>query len=415
MNSEETLNHLFTVLREEKVTTDIAEVTAWIHAAESSTVSKPKTKTHNLKIKITMSTLITATLIGASYFYVTTREIKPLHDQIDAPTASESPATTNLIDRIVQPPIQKEGMHHEKHTVQHRTVNRKMPLITEIDKETDKMPDSHISLSTAMFNSPEPTTYRAVNTRGGWIDSKNVLQIDTLFKGVKKLVFKGNYNKRIVITGSSRDDVFMRYVYESKVKGLYVSKGSNSCKVQYELTDSVLTIKTTRSGGFSIGMVISSYKDSALFEIPENLPVEIHTDYGDISVASLNKSTVQLNTDYGSIHATDVSGGVRLNSNYGDITLNNGSGAFDVHTDYGDVKAEGISAKDHCNISTDYGDVDLELLNPIQDFSLDAKTDYGKIKMKRKDIIIEGGDKIKTGNGPVNISIKTDYGNVKIR
>ncbi|MFN9582852.1 MAG: DUF4097 family beta strand repeat-containing protein [Bacteroidota bacterium] len=97
------------------------------------------------------------------------------------------------------------------------------------------------------------------------------------------------------------------------------------------------------------------------------------------------------------------------------MTLNHVSGAFDVHTDYGDVKAEGISAKDHCNISTDYGDVDLELLNPIQDFSLDAKTDYGKIKMKRKDIIIEGGDKIKTGNGPVNISIKTDYGNVKIR
>ena len=71
-------------------------------------------------------------------------------------------------------------------------------------------------------------------------------------------------------------------------------------------------------------------------------------------------------------------------------------------------------AKEHCILRTDYGDVDAHLLNPIQDITLELKTDFCSVKSKREDFSIEG-KQFNIGAGSNKISLKTNFGDVIIR
>jgi DUF4097 and DUF4098 domain-containing protein YvlB len=247
---------------------------------------------------------------------------------------------------------------------------------------------------------------------GSWLSSNDTLHVDTLFNGVKKVVFRGSHNDKIIIEGSKRQDISFNYNFENKTKGL-IKKKSKS-EVTYEIKDSVLTIRSMKRGNDIVVMGVMYTKEFVTFKIPENIPIDIQTDYGDISANSLNGSSVQLNTSYGDLDVNKCSGSIVLKSNHGDLTLTELNGKIDAHTDYGDVKGEKIIAKEHCILRTDYGDVDAQLLNLIQDCTLELKTDFGSVKSKREDFTIEG-NQFKIGAGSNKISLKTNFGDVIIR
>jgi DUF4097 and DUF4098 domain-containing protein YvlB len=229
---------------------------------------------------------------------------------------------------------------------------------------------------------------------------------------VNKVVFRGSYNDKILIEGSKRQDISFNYNFENKTKGL-IKKKSKS-EVTYEIKDSVLTIRSMKSGNDIVVIGVMYTKEFVTFKIPDHIPIDIQTDYGDISANSLNGSSVQLNTSYGDLDVKKCSGSIALKSDYGDLTLTELNGKIDAHTDYGDVKGEKIMAKEHCILRTDYGDVDAHLLNPIQDITLELKTDFGSVKSKREDFSVEG-KQFNIGAGSNKISLKTNFGDVIIR
>jgi hypothetical protein len=66
-------------------------------------------------------------------------------------------------------------------------------------------------------------------------------------------------------------------------------------------------------------------------------------------------------------------------------------------------------------IQSSSGNIDLELLNPISEYSLDLITELGEIKEKRKDLKFPNKSHLVTGSGLFKISIKANRGDIIIR
>jgi hypothetical protein len=405
MRPEEKLNHLFEALKAEKASTSVADVTSWIQASAQVTAPKSTSKMIIQKNFFIMSTIVTTLIVGGLLFLSGSKESKLTPQQKQTSKEAIMDTSTSIVKQANQLTINKEFSE--------------IPFIqTLIDLGIEPLPFMEIVNSTAInqldpirSSQHSPITNNQSNA-GSWLSSNDNLQVDTLFSGVKKVVFRGNHNDKIMIEGSKRQDVSFNYNFENKTKGLIKKK--SKCEVTYEIKDSVLTIRSMKSGNDFVVIGIMYTKESVTFKIPDHIPIDIQTDYGDISANSLNGCLVQLNTSYGDLDMNKCSGSIALKSNYGDLTLTEVSGKIDAHTDYGDVKGEKIMAKEHCVLRTDYGDVDAQLLNPIQDCTLELKTDFGSVKSKREDFSVEGKH-FKIGAGSNKISLKTNFGDVIIR
>jgi hypothetical protein len=405
MNSEEKLNHLFEALKAEKASTSVADVTSWIQASAQVTAPKSTSKIIIQKNFFIMSTIVTTLIVGGFLFLSGSKESKLTPQQKQTSKEAIMDTSTSVVKHASQIPVNKE--FSENPFIQ--------PLI---DLGIEPLPfmelvngPTIIQLDPISSTQYSPIVNNQSNA-GSWLSSNDSLFVDTLFSGVNKVVFLGNHNDEILIEGSKRQDISFNYNFENKTKGLIKKK--SKCEVTYEIKDSVLTIRSMKSGNDIVVIGVMYTKESVTFKIPDHIPIDIQTDYGDISANSLNGSSVQLNTSYGDLDVNKCSGSIVLKSNYGDLTLTELNGKIDAHTDYGDVKGEKIMAKELCILRTDYGDVDAQLLNLIQDCTLELKTDFGSVKSKREDFSIEG-NQFKIGAGSNKISLKTNFGDVIIR
>jgi hypothetical protein len=405
MKSEEKLNHLFEALKAEKASTSVADVTSWIQA--SAQVSAPKSTSKSIIQKnfFIMSTIVTTLIVGGFLFLSGNKESKRTPPQKNTSKEATLDTSESVVKQANQLPVYKEFSEIPFIQPLIDLGIKPLPFI-EIDNEP-----AIIQLDPIRSTQHSPIMNNQSNA-GSWLSSNDNLRVDTLFSGVNKVVFLGNHNDEILIEGSKRQGISFNYNFENKTKGLIKKK--SKCEVTYEIKDSVLTIRSMRRGNDIVVIGVMYTKESVTFKIPDHIPIDIQTDYGDISANSLNGSSVQLNTSYGDLDVNKCSGSIVLKSNYGDLTLTELNGKIDAHTDYGDVKGEKIMAKEHCVLRTDYGDVDVQLLNPIQDCTLELKTDFGSVKSKREDFSIEG-NQFKIGAGSNKISLKTNFGDVIIR
>jgi hypothetical protein len=352
-----------------------------------------------------MSTIVTTLIVGGFLFLSGNKESKRTPPQKNTSKEAILDTSESVEKQANQLPVYKEFSEIPFIQPLIDLGIKPLPFI-EIDNEP-----AIIQLDPIRSTQHSPRTNNQSNT-GSWLSSNDSLFVDTLFSGVNKVVFKGNHNDKIMIEGSKRQDVSFNYYFENKTKGLIKKK--SKCEVTYEIKDSVLTIRSMKSGNDIVVVGVINTKETVTFKIPDDIPIDIQTDYGDISANSLNGSSVQLNTSYGDLDAKKCSGSIALKSDYGDLTLTELNGKIDAYTVYGDVKGEKIMAKEHCVLRTDYGDVDAHLLNPIQDCKLELKTDFGSVKSKREDFSVEGKH-FKIGAGSNKISLKTNFGDVIIR
>lgn len=185
--------------------------------------------------------------------------------------------------------------------------------------------------------------------------------------------------------------------------------------VQHELADSVLTIRCKKEGTTYVAIGTSRQKDNMILEVPESIPVTVASNYGGIRISSMKGSDISLHTNYGEIKASGTSGSLGLKSGYGDIDLEDVSGRVDAKTSYGNISGIRVQASGSFVSKTNFGNIDVQLSNPISDCTLEAFTNLGKIRVDRKEISTKGNEQIRIGNGPVSISLKTNYGNVLVR
>jgi hypothetical protein len=377
MKSEEKLNHLFEALKAEKASTSVADVTTWIQA--SAQVSAPKSTSKSIIQKnfFIMSTIVTTLIVGGLLFLSGNKESKRTPPQNNTTKEAILDTSTSVVKQANQLPVNKEFSE--------------IPFIQPlIDLGLVTLPFAEI-----IFPSQNSTKTSLQSNTGSWFSTNDSLHVDTLFNGVKSLVFKGDKSD-ILVSGSNRTGISMKYNYQLKAKGVFSRKKEGNCELNYVLKDSVLTIHLKRKENSFNGVSVLSETSKLEFYVPNNIDVKMNSDLGDIT-------------------AENVSGNIDLNTDLGDISMRKLEGKINSVTSLGDIDGEYILISDNSKFNTSLGDIDVQLSNPLSDCSLDLSSSMGKVKVDRPELKKKSGSQLNIGNGKLKVIMETSLGSIKVR
>ena len=407
MNSEEKLNHLFEALKAEKASTSVADVTSWIQASAQVTVPKSTSKMIIQKNFFIMSTIVTTLIVGGLLFLSGNKESKITSSQKKTSKESILDTSTSVVKQANQLPVNKEFSE--------------IPFIQPlIDLGIEPLPFVEIDNGPAITQlDPIRSTQYSPRTNnqsnaGSWFSSNDSLFVDTLFSGVKSLVFIGD-KCNLLVRGSERSDVSMKYEYQLKAKGVFNRKNQGNCELSYERKDSVLTVRVKRKDQEFKGVSALSETSKLEFYVPNNIDVKMNSDLGDIDVNGLKANTTKVYTALGDITAENVSGNIDLYTDLGDISMNDLSGKINSVTSLGDIQGEHILISDNSKFNTSLGDIDVQLRNPLSDCSLDLSSSLGKVKVDRPDLKKKSSSQLNIGNGKLKVIMATSLGKVIVR
>ena len=233
MKSEEKLNHLFETLRNEKTSTSVSDVTSWIKAPAQVTVPKSTSKIIIQKNFFIMSSIATIFVTGVLLM-----------------SGNKEPNIAPKQKKDMQATIQDTSTviaSQPNHFTFSNEINVNPFIQPLIDLGLVTLPFAEINpvheivQLNAIFPSQNSTKTSLQSNTGSWFSSNDILHVDTLFNGVKSLVFKGD-KSGILVSGSNRADISMKYNYQLKAKGVFSRKKEGNCELNYVLKDSVLTI-----------------------------------------------------------------------------------------------------------------------------------------------------------------------------
>jgi DUF4097 and DUF4098 domain-containing protein YvlB len=461
MRSEEKLNELFKTLREENVTTSVSDVSSWINVHSTSANIKKVKKTAITKKIIIMSAIITPAIIGSIILFSGKQHTKP--DNMNSPVIKQNNYSLP-IDSSKNKDIetaQKNIKVKNKQFIGITTLNYLMRDSTQRVEEkntTEAKLNSNIHLNETDPQSKLPKVSK------NWRTFNDSLNVDTLFNGVKSLVFTGDEGD-ITVRGSKRSNLTMNYHYRLKTKGVYVKKAKAvlskqeeaNCGLSYELVDSVLTIHLEIKSQTFSGIGLLSETSKLEFNVPENIAISINTSYGDVELNNLSSSNYRIKTLSGDVKMESVNGNITLSSISGDVSLKNaelnnlGNNSYRIQTTSGNIKMErvngnitlssssgdvslknsvaninvslisgrfngnNINVVDAFYIGCTSGNVDCEITNPDSELRFNLYTASGKIKVQRQDLSYKGFGGYTFGQGNLKITAESTSGNIIFR
>jgi hypothetical protein len=456
METENKLNSLFEQLRNEKATTDIAEVKSWINdaaAGQTNTQSKPSYKIINLKTIFIMGTL-TSMIISATLLFNHLN-----HQQVEK---------QHLSPKITQPNLK---------SVSKEVVNQKITgsenseVVNNSNVTAINIANDHNN----SFETPVAEVSNAITDAGTTTlashESGN-LEDPNLFKGIKKLVFSSDVIEKINIKGSSRSDVGLQCHYKYEYKGLHINLNKHKARraLSYEIRDSVLYVNFEDKSTMNVMMGYSKTESYLNIEVPQGIAINVDASYGDIELNDLLGSNYQIHTSYGDCKVNNLKGKLDLNTSYGDINMNNlegnmliksgygdielktlSNGAYTIDTRYGDVIANeakgqiainaksgdiklksvegtlnlsstygdilgsGIDVVGPLNLSTSSGDIDFQVNDAASKFQFDLRSGFGDVSVNKSDLNIKSASTLQAGQGNTKITAKSGFGDVRIR
>jgi DUF4097 and DUF4098 domain-containing protein YvlB len=356
MRSEEKLNELFKTLREENVTTSVSDVSSWINAYSTSANIKTVKKTAITKKIIIMSAIITTAIIGSIILFSGEQSTK--QDKINSPLMKKLPLDSS-IKKIIE--TKQDSIKVAKN--QYTSITTFNYLMRDSTQGVEEKNTTEAKLNSNInMNETDPQS-KTPKVSKNWRTFNDSLNIDTLFNGVKSLVFTGD-NCDLSIRGSKRTDIRMNYHYLLKANGIFLRKKNS--ELSYELKDSVLTVHLEIKNQIFIGVSLTSETSKLEFNVPENIAVSINTSYGDVALNNLsnNNNNYLIKTLSGNIKMESVNGNVTLSSGSGDVSLKNaelnnlGNNNYRIQTTSGDIKMESVNG--NITLNSFSGDVSIK-------------------------------------------------------
>lgn len=406
MKSEEKLNHLFETLRNEKTSTSVSDVTSWIKAPAQVTVPKSTSKIIIQKNFFIMSSI--ATIIVTGILFMSGNK----EPNIAPKQRKDMQATIQDTSTVIASQPNHFTFSNEINDNPFIQPLIDLGLVTLPFAEINPVPE--IVQLNAIFPSQNSTKTSLQSNTGSWFSNNDSLHVDTLFNGVKSLVFKGDKSD-ILVSGSNRTDISMKYNYQLKAKGVFSRKKEGNCELNYVLKDSVLTIHLQRKDQNFNGISVLSESSKIEFYVPDNVDVKMDSDLGDIDANGLKNKNTILRTSLGDITTENVSGNIDLNTDFGDISMNELAGKIHSFTSLGDIHGGHILISDNSKFNTSLGDIDVQLSNALSELNLDLSTSLGKVKVDRPELKKKAGSQLTFGNGKLKIVMETDLGKVIVR
>jgi hypothetical protein len=412
--NDEALQKLFEEIRNTPPETGVNEVSGWLDAA-SAVSAGTGVSTRPMIMKITtITSMLAITILGA--IYITSAD-KDAEKSIIPIYQLEKAITNPTKPPLAPQPGEKEKFKND--TISLPNDGYPTDLQPVDDFQESPIPQTEHKIITLpviqdisdTIVAPEIQANEA--TSGKWRSFHDSLYIDTIFNGVKKLIFAGRIANKIMVVGDQRNNVSMTYSYSYRAKGIFV--GKSQCEVGFQKVDSVLTIQVEQKSTVNVGVSFTKLASSMTFEVPENIAIEVTASYGDIEIKEMRDNRFLIKTAYGDIKARSVKGTAVLGTNYGDIFLDRIHGNIESTTNHGDIKGINLTGLEMVSLRSNHGDIEFQLDNPISDCKLDLKTGYGRIRVDRRDLEMESSKRLTLGKGPTKVFATANFGDVFIK
>jgi DUF4097 and DUF4098 domain-containing protein YvlB len=210
-------------------------------------------------------------------------------------------------------------------------------------------------------------------------------------KIIKSTLDQINVNQTITIFGKTEPEM-INLIKRSSVT---ITEINDNGKYQLHLTESK--------------SVASNISTQYIIEIPDNFYISIQSEFGSITVTELS-GQFKLNTENGDIFLENISGGIDLSTKVGNITVNNSFGKVTSHTDFGTITLSNIVGS--IDSQTEKGNI---MLNSVAGHSISAASDSGDIEIDSLRgalyVSTEWGD-IRTLNIKGSIDLFTSNGDI---
>lgn len=204
----------------------------------------------------------------------------------------------------------------------------------------------------------------------------NCVQVDTLFKGVKRLEVKGEYCavtikavetsgvhfRGKVGAGGENVIVFGRKSYKNRNYVIRYEQDGELLKVWIEHEDLKHRVRVQE------GLTENSVLD---FEVPVSTDILVNNASGDVQVAGIRSPHTSLKTSYGNIKVQDLASDLTLKSSSGNISLINVNGHVSTENSYGDLYVDRVNGDLKALSSS--GDITLKNITG----NVEATSSYG--------------------------------------
>lgn len=187
--------------------------------------------------------------------------------------------------------------------------------------------------------------------------------------------------------------------------------------IQLEPTGKTLTVRADKPHVKNNRSISISYK----ITVPIQTNIECASSYGSLELADTS-GYVKAHTSYGSIDCDRINGQIQVDTSYGNVDcreiisdeLTVGSSYGNIDIKYSDL----VPAQIQANVSTSYGNINFTAPSGFTG-QVQLATSYGSIKTDLP-IVVKGKISSKQiegtiGEGNGKLSLKTNYGSIRIR
>ncbi|HET9906087.1 MAG TPA: DUF4097 family beta strand repeat-containing protein, partial [Anaerolineales bacterium] len=262
------------------------------------------------------------------------------------------------------------------------------------------------------FSTNSPFDVRNISSE---VEESKTLQVDSGKPLTLKVVDAAG---EITVTGADVEEVEVRVVktaYDStqaradeEVKGVKYSieQSGNIITLTYELPKSMNFSNNVNTVDFIV-------------TVPIQTSVDAETSFGDIRVDNLEGS-VAVQNDFGEVSVLNITGAVSVSSNGGTLTATSikaGTGDIELHSEFGSITLEKANGR-NITLDTNSGSINLNEVRATSD--LTANTQFGDVTFENgsaASVSIEnngGAVSLLKLNIKDQIKVQDQFGNIKL-
>lgn len=231
------------------------------------------------------------------------------------------------------------------------------------------------------------------------------LEKDFDYDGIKKIYTESDATDIKIFKSETEDNKIKVKIFADENKAYSAENNSDSINISV----------TGHCTGFCWSMTGSRVE----ITLPESYEgdFEVKTDAGDLTSEGFSKANFNINSNAGDIEiaaakaimiatsAGDIdireAEEISIESNAGDIKIDKCTNKLHISTDAGDIRINELQLSQDSDIKANAGDISI---NHAENIYVDAKTDFGDVKVRSNDRHSEIELKIKTNAGDIKVN-----------
>lgn len=198
---------------------------------------------------------------------------------------------------------------------------------------------------------------------------------------------------------STAGDISFEESTDEKIRVMVYGENSEDLVVEFSENDLKIDYSKYKQKNILFGF--NFYSNNIIIYLPKEYgnEISIKANYGDIKAIDLENVMMRIEADCGDITLGKVRD-VSIKSEFGDVKIDSILKQANIELSCGDVRINSMNMEENSSIINNFGDIKIGQTNEVY---IDAKTDFGDLKLTNNYRYSEITLKIKNNCGDIKI------------